>query len=294
MPRPCLKKDILLSDVTTIGIGGPAQEYLEIRSIDECRDALRKCKDEDTPFFILGKGSNCLFSDQGFYGTLLHIKIDTFEDLGNGCFKVGAGFSFSLLGTRSAREGWGGLEFATGIPASVGGAVFMNAGANGQETSNSLVEVEFLHPDGTVQTFSKKELSFSYRTSPFQQWPGVILSATFQLHRSDSAKERQQSLFQYRKTTQPYHEKSAGCIYRNPQGFSAGALIEKSGLKGTSVGGAAVSEMHGNFLVNRMDASAGEFLHLMEHVERTVFETSGIKLQREVRMISPTGELYEH
>jgi len=127
MPRQSPKKNILLSDLTTIGIGGPVKEYLEIRSIEECKEALLQCKKNNTPFFVLGKGSNCLFSDEGFQGALLHIKIDTFEDLGSGKFKVGAGFSFSLLGTRTARDGWGGLEFATGIPASIGGAIFMNA-----------------------------------------------------------------------------------------------------------------------------------------------------------------------
>lgn len=293
MPRRTWKQAILLSDLTTIGIGGPAQHYVEIHSVDECRQALKECTSLGIPFFILGKGSNCLFSDEGFHGTLLHIKIDTYETPSPGLFKVGAGFSFSLLGTRTARDGWGGLEFATGIPASVGGAVFMNAGANGQETCDTLVEVEFLHPDGTIETFLKQDLIFSYRTSPFQKMPGAILSATFKLETSSQARTRQQELFQYRKATQPYHEKSAGCIFRNPTGNSAGALIEQQGLKGTSIGGAAVSEMHANFLVNRKGASAAEMLLLMEQIESEVFKKSGITLTREIRMISPKGDLHE-
>lgn len=293
MPRHKSKQSILLSDLTTVGIGGPSKTYLEVHTVDECRTALQECLAQNTPFFILGKGSNCLFSDQGFEGTILHMKIDTYETPENGIFKVGAGFSFSLLGTRTARDGWGGLEFATGIPASVGGAVFMNAGANGQETCNTLIEVEFLHPNGTIQVFSKKELTFSYRTSPFQKMPGAILSATFQLTSSTEARTRQQELFQYRKATQPYHEKSAGCIFRNPTGNSAGALIEKQGLKGSSIGGAAVSEMHANFLVNRNGASAAEMLQLMQHVENEVLQKTGIALTREIRIISPKGEVHE-
>jgi UDP-N-acetylmuramate dehydrogenase len=293
MPRSHWKQAIPLSDLTTIGIGGPAQHYVAIHTVDECRLAIRECVAHNIPFFVLGKGSNCLFSDEGFRGALLHIKIDSYESPEPGVFTVGAGFSFSLLGTRTARDGWSGLEFATGIPASVGGAVFMNAGANGQETCDHLEEVQFLHPDGTIESFRKDSLAFGYRTSPFQKMPGAILAATFRLRQSADAKARQQDLFQYRKKTQPYHEKSAGCIFRNPSGSSAGALIERQGLKGHSVGGATVSEMHANFLVNRSGATAKEMLSLMEQVEVEVEKKTGIALCREIRIISPLGELYE-
>lgn len=284
------KQSIRLSELTTLGIGGPARYYVEIHTVEECIAAVEECRQKNLPFFILGKGSNCLFSDLGFEGLLLHIKIDGFEEPEEGVFKAGAGFSFSLLGTRTAREGWSGLEFATGIPASVGGAVFMNAGANGQETCDSLVEVEYLHKDGTVEVFQKKDLKFSYRTSPFQKMEGVILSATFKLTPSPTARTRQQELFHYRKKTQPYHEKSAGCVFRNPEGLSAGALIDEGGLKGSSIGGAAVSEMHGNFFVNRSGASCTEFLKLVEKVETEIYERTGVKLIREIRVISPKGE----
>lgn len=294
MPTPHPKQPILLSELTTLGIGGPVQTYFEIRTVEECEKALAFCKTNNLPFFVLGKGSNCLFSDQGLSTALLHIKIDTYENLENGRFKAGSGFSFSLLGTRTAREGWAGLEFATGIPASVGGAVFMNAGANGQETCDTLIEVEFLHPDGSIEVFSKNDLSFSYRKSPFQQMPGVVLSATFQLTASEEARNRQQELFKYRKVTQPYHEKSAGCVFVNPQGDPAGALIDKCGLKGVSIGGAAVSEMHANFLVNRQGASSEEMLKLIDHVESEIFQKTGIKLIREIRIVLQNGELHEH
>ncbi len=287
------KREILLSDLTTLGIGGPTDFYMEVSSIEQCRSVLEECKNNNLPFFILGKGSNCLFSDEGFRGLLLHIKIDHYHPLSNGKYKVGAGFSFSLLGTRTSKEGFSGLEFAAGIPASVGGAVFMNAGANGQETADTLVDVEFLHTDGTIERFSREQLTFSYRTSPFQKMKGVILSATFQLTPSTEARKRQHDLLQYRMKTQPYHEKSAGCIYRNPTGGSAGMLIEKMGLKGVTIGGAAVSEMHGNFLVNRNNASFADMQQLMEFLEKESLQKSGVALTREIRMIMPNGELYE-
>ncbi len=293
MPRSNWKKSIRLSDLTTMGIGGAVNDYVEIHTAEQCREAINECRKDHLPYFILGKGSNCLFFEQGFHGTLLHIKIDTFEALPDGVFKVGAGFSFSLLGTRTAREGWGGLEFATGIPASVGGAVFMNAGANGQEVSKTLLEVEYLHSNGEIEIFSKDNLTFAYRTSPFQSMDGVILSATFQLSPCDQARTRQQELFQYRKATQPYHEKSAGCVFRNPKRGSAGALIDKNGLKGLSVGGAAVSEMHGNFLVNRNQATADEMLQLIHEIEQNILQKSGVALEREIRIITPEGKLYE-
>ncbi len=295
MPRSNWKQSIPLSDLTTIGIGGPAQYYVEIHSVEECRTAIQECKASGIRYFVLGKGSNCLFSDQGFEGVLFHIKIDSYAIPEPGVFKVGAGFSFSLLGTRTAREGWGGLEFATGIPASVGGAVFMNAGANGQQTCDALEEVEFLHSNGEIECFRKENLTFSYRTSPFQKMSGVILSATFRLHSSADARARQQELFQYRKKTQPYHEKSAGCVFVNPAegSISAGATIDKVGLKGCAVGGAAVSEMHANFLVNREGASSAEMISLIEKVEEQVKQKTGITLSREIRIISSLGEIHE-
>jgi UDP-N-acetylmuramate dehydrogenase len=276
-----------LSEFSTFGIGGPISLFAVITTPEEMEEAFRFAKKENHPFFILGKGSNCLFDDAGFDGIVLLNRIDYFEwqeDL----VRAGSGASFSLLGFKAASKGLKGLEFASGIPASVGGAVFMNAGANGQETCNCLEAVEFLDCEGNRHLFRKEELSFGYRTSPFQNMQGSILSATFRLEPDPKARQRQIEIIERRKQTQPLKEKSAGCVFRNPEpNCSAGALIDQSGLKGFSVGDAAVSDIHANFLINRGNASAEEMRSLIQIVQTKVYEKTGILLETEIRLVQP-------
>lgn len=279
------QKNKLLSETSTFGIGGPARYFLEARSVFDLQHAFKWCKEQKVPYLIIGKGSNCLFDDRGFDGLLILNKIDCMENPSEGTFKVGAGYSFSLLGVQTARKGWAGLEFASGIPASVGGAVFMNAGANGSETCQTLTCVEYVDPYGALHTLTKDQLHFSYRTSSFQKWPGAIASATFYLTPSSEARAKQIEIVKYRQKTQPYGDKSAGCIFRNPHCNFAGKLIEEAGLKGAKVGGAQVSEMHANFIVNAGGAKAADVLKLIEHVKEKVHNVSGVELESEVRII---------
>ncbi len=272
-----------LSEFSTFGIGGPIEHLVEVTTVHEMEEALLFAQTKSLPFLVLGKGSNCLFSDRGFEGLVIINKI-SFCEWHPTFVKVGAGYSFALLGVQSARKGFSGLEFASGIPATVGGAVFMNAGANGQETALALESVHYMHPDGREQTWARSELQYGYRTSPFQTLQGVILAATFRLEPWLGARKKQLEIVDYRLKTQPYKEKSAGCIFRNPgQGKSAGALIEQCGLKGALVGGAKVSEMHANFIVNVGDAQAKDVLELIDKIQKTVLEQTGIHLEPEVR-----------
>lgn len=280
-----LQKDKPLKELCTFGIGGPAQYYVQVHTIEEMQQALLFCKVEKTPYFILGKGSNCLFDDRGFLGLIIHNKIDFKEETSSGIFHVGAGFNFSLLGSQTARLGWSGLEFASGIPGSVGGAVFMNAGANGQETCETLTTVDFLTPEGEFKILKKEELHFSYRTSSFQKMSGAIVGATFSLQQSSNARQKQIEIITYRKKTQPYGDKSAGCIFRNPVCSGAGALIDRTGLKGFQVGDAKVSEVHANFIVNAAEAKAADVLSLIEHIKKQVKIHTEIDLESEVRYI---------
>src|SRR5262249_20595825 len=140
-----------LKDYSTLGIGGPARYFVQVRKIEEIQTALKICKENNFRYFILGKGSNCLFDDRGFNGVMILNKIDFFEQPQPGLFHVGAGYSFSLLGVQTARQGWSGLEFASGIPGSVGGAVFMNAGANGMETSECLLSIDYVTMEGELK-----------------------------------------------------------------------------------------------------------------------------------------------
>lgn len=284
------QRDRLLSTLCTFGIGGPARYYVEVREVAVMQSLLLFCKEHALPFFILGKGSNCLFDDQGFNGVVIHNKIDFLERPAPGRFRAGAGYSFSLLGVQSARDGWSGLEFASGIPASVGGAVFMNAGANGAEVSNAVVSVEFVDENGALHEYAREDLHFSYRTSDFQQMRGAIVSATFALTRSEAARKKQLEIVEYRVKTQPYGEKSAGCIFRNPSCASAGALIDQAGLKTLSCGNAEVSAMHANFIVNKGQATARDVLQLIEWIKKAVFEKKGVQLESEVRYIANISE----
>ncbi|MBA2369988.1 MAG: UDP-N-acetylmuramate dehydrogenase [Candidatus Protochlamydia sp.] len=274
-----------LKELTTFGIGGPAKFYVEARTPAQMQEILCYCQQEKIPFFIIGKGSNVLFDDKGFNGVVIANRIDFIENLEPGQWQVGAGYSFSLLGTQTARQGYSGLEFASGIPGSVGGAVYMNAGANGHEMAESLVSVDFINLSGKIVRYTRSELSFGYRHSSFHQMQGAIISAVFKLTPFSEAREKQLKIIEYRTKTQPYSEKSAGCIFQNPKTGHAGALIEKAGLKGRMLGGAQVSTLHANFFINTGCATAKEVLELVKVVKKEVEEKTGIDLELELRSI---------
>lgn len=274
-----------LKELCTFGIGGPARYYIAVHSAAALSEAITRCKAASLPYFILGKGSNSLFDDRGFNGVVIANKIEGIVDEGSGVFWAGAGVSFALLGVRAARQGWAGLEFAAGIPGSVGGAVFMNAGASGSETCDSLCSVEYVSEAGELRTLSRAELSFGYRSSSFQQWAGAIAAARFALTANALARKRQIEIVRGRHQTQPYSDKSAGCIFRNAEHSSAGALIDQAGLKGLRIGDAAVSLRHANFIVNIAEAKACDVLALIEAVHSAVKERCGVSLCCEVRYI---------
>lgn len=283
-----LQKDKLLSDLCTFGVGGPARYFAEVNTIEKMQEILVSCQDHRLSYLILGKGSNCLFDDKGFDGVVILNKINFYEEHHPGIFHVGAGYSFSLLGAQTARKGWSGLEFASGIPGSIGGAVFMNAGANGRETCESLTCVDFVDANGGLRTLKKEELHFAYRSSSFHQMKGAIVGATFTLNQVEGARKKQLEIIAYRQSTQPYGEKTAGCMFRNPNCGHAGALIEKSGLKGAHIGSAKVSEKHANFIVNSGNASCDDILQLVNLVKEQVKEKTGEDLESEVRYIPYT------
>lgn len=285
------QKNKPLSTLSTFRIGGPADYFIEVKDVDLLKETLCFCAKEKMPFLILGRGSNCIFSDAGFRGLVILNRIDFFKQEGN-CFHVGAGYNFSLLGTQTARLGFSGLEFACGIPATVGGAVFMNAGANGKETCDHLLSVGFMDASGGITTYKREELHFSYRHSPFQNKKGAILSASFQLEKLAGSRQKQIEIIEYRKKTQPLKEPSCGCIFKNPEGTSAGALIEKACLKGTTLGGVKVSEVHANFIVNTGGGKAQDVLQLIQLIKEKVKQETGVELQEEIRFVpeDPQGK----
>ena len=282
--------DVPLSTLSTFGIGGRAKWLFRAERAEDLQDALRFVMREHYPFLVVGRGSNCLFPDEGFSGLVIHNRVETLKDVGDGCFEVSGGYSFPALGVKTAREGWGGLEFAGGIPGSVGGAVFMNAGANQQQIADTVAWVDYVDEAGDIIRLKREGLAFAYRSSSFQGRRGVIAAVGVQLKRDEGAAFRQQEMVAYRKKTQPYHDRSAGCVFRNPAGASAGRLIEEVGLKGKRIGGAEVSPVHANFIVNREKATAHDVIALMNHVRDVVAQRKGVWLESEIRCIASTVE----
>ncbi len=279
-----IEKDVSLKEYTTLGCGGSARFFALVENVSELKEALAFAKHKRLPFISLGKGSNTLFSDKGYHGLVILNKIHYIQNTDNK-FLVSSGYSFSLLGAQSSKLGYKGLEFAAGIPGSVGGAIYMNAGANGCETKDCLTKVSVIDHQGSLKTFSRDELTFNYRYSSFQTMDAVIIEAEFELQSCLEARKKQLEILSYRTQTQPYSCKSAGCFFKNPTGTSAGALIDKCGLKGLCVGDAEVSKLHANFIVNKGLASSEEILSLAYLVRQKVLDQTGIALDMEVKQV---------
>lgn len=284
-----VKENEPLANHTTIKIGGPADLFVEPSSNENLEKLMELVIKYQIPWRVIGRGSNLLVSDRGIEGVVIKLGsgIDQLEITGQE-ISVGAGHSLVSLSTMMSKKGFSGLEFASGIPGSVGGAVYMNAGAHGSDISQILKKAKILFEDGTIGCLSNDEMEFSYRTSVLQKKrPGLVLEAVFQLQEGDKTQivlEMQKNK-DYRKDTQPYNFPCAGSIFRNPLPNYAGKLIEVAGLKGYSIGGAKISEMHGNFIVNAGNAKAQDVLDLIQHVKNTIYELYEIKMETEVEII---------
>ena len=279
-----LRKEIPLKDYSTFAIGGPARYFVEATRVEDVVDALLYCKKKKLQYIVVGNGSNCLFDDRGFDGLVIHNKIRTMNHTG-GTFTVGAGYSFPLLGHETTAAGWSGLEFAVGIPGTVGGAVYMNAAANDMQIADTILSIKYIAEDGEERIFAREDLVFDYRRSTFHDLRGVIVEISFTLHRDHKASARVQKLLKDRKKNQPYGERSAGCVFRNPPKKAAGALIDRCGLKDKVIGGAKISPQHANFIVNTGDATANDVLDLIAIAKTEVEKQSGIELETEIKHV---------
>lgn len=278
-----IRRGVAIAPFTTYCIGGKAEYLAVVNTKQQLIDCLTFCSENQIPYFILGKGSNVLFDDRGYRGMVIVNRIEYLEQRENR-FLVSSGYSFVRLGQLTAKLGYAGLEFASGIPGSVGGAIYMNAGAQGSETKDTLEEVLCFF-EGAELLLKKEQMNFRYRYSNFQDEKKVIIEASFVLQPSSQARAKQKSLLSLRLQSQPYSEKSCGCIFQNPLPFHAGKLIEEANLKGLKVGGAMVSFRHANFIVNAGGASAAEVLEVIAIVKQAVYEKSGLLLQEEVRFV---------
>ena len=284
---PCAAREPL-SRHTSFQIGGPAALFCEPQNKRQLARAIAVCRQAGVRYYLLGKGTNILFADEGFDGVVIHIG----EVLGNiECNGLSvtaqAGAALSKVCIAAANEGLSGLEFAYGIPGCVGGAVYMNAGAYGGEIKDVLACATFLDETGAERTLQAGELQLGYRTSVFEREPWCILSATFTLREDDTGpiRERMADYARRRMEKQPLDMPSAGSTFKRPTGYYAGSLIEGCGLKGCRVGGAEVSSKHAGFVVNVGGATCADVLALIEKVQKTVYDAHGVMLEPEVKII---------
>ncbi|RIV28215.1 UDP-N-acetylmuramate dehydrogenase [Alicyclobacillaceae bacterium I2511] len=273
---------------TTWRIGGPSDLFFRPTSVIELQNVLRAAMRLEIPVIVMGRGSNLLVLDGGIRGLVIQLH-DTFAQwtLTEGCLITQSGRSLVSVANIAIREGMAGLEFATGIPGSVGGAVMMNAGAHGGEVKDVLLWADVLEFDGTLHRMTPEELQFDYRSSVLKDHPAVVASVAFALHPGNSQEmtARVRQWAQRRSATQPLSQPNCGSVFRNPPGAHAAALIEQAGLKGLIYGGAQISEKHSNFIVNLGTATAKDVLWLMRYAQKTVHDRFDIQLETEVRII---------
>lgn len=274
-----------LAPYTSMKVGGPAQLFLEPKDRDDLLSLAQFLREQTIPFMMIGRGSNMIVSDEGFPGAVIHLEPGLSRvSLVEGDVEAEAGARLTKLVDFCAQHGLQGLEWAAGIPGSVGGAVVMNAGAHGSEMKDHIVEVEALR-GASVVTVRAEDAGFAYRTSAFTQ--DIVLSARFRLRSGDREQilRRKSELMARRNATQPLTQPNSGSMFTNPPGTHAARLIEQAGLKGKRIGDAQISEKHANFMVNLGSAKAADILRLIDLVRRTVHQNTGILLQLEVKLV---------
>lgn len=278
-----------LARYTTMKIGGAADILVIPTSIEALEQVLGLVKAYGVKWTAIGRGSNLLVSDEGIEGVVIRIGegIDHLY-INDDRVLVGGGYSLIKLSTLLSKKGLAGLEFASGIPGSIGGAVYMNAGAHQSNMSKVVKRARILFEDGKLEWVMKEELQFSYRTSVLQKKrPGIVVEAELQLSEGnrDEIVAVMQKNKDYRRDTQPWNYPCAGSIFRNPLPNYAGNLVERAGLRGYQIGGAKISEMHGNFIVNTGTASSKDVLDLIAFVQKSVKEQFHVEMETEVEIL---------
>ena len=272
----------------TFKIGGPAQLFVMPENEQQLCSAVAFCKEQAVRYYLLGNGSNILFADEGFSGVVIDVSaLDAEIAVEDTVLTAGAGVRLAALCKAALKHGLSGLEFAYGIPGTVGGAVYMNAGAYGGEMKDVLEAVSYLTADGRWVDSEASELDFSYRHSAFEENDACILGAVFHLEKGDpdAIKARMNELMQKRIDKQPLDKPSAGSTFKRPAGAFAAALIDQCGLRGYRHGGAAVSDKHCGFVVNLGGATCADVLALCDEVRAIVKEKTGYDLEKEIRVV---------
>lgn len=285
LPRDIVFENEPMKKHTTFRVGGEARLYVDVQNIEQLRLLMRYLRSHAIPYFIKGNGSNLLVSDYGYQGVVIELG-KNFSNVSAKAGKVyaSAGTLLSQAAKCACDAGLSGLEFASGIPGTVGGAMVMNAGAYDGEMKQVVEEVTLLLPDDTIAAFSVDDMHFGYRTSILKKEPYIVLSAVFSLQEKNKEliQEKMTDFSTRRKEKQPLEYPSAGSTFKRPQGFFAGKLIMDSGLKGYKIGGAQVSEKHAGFVINKGNATAAEIYQLVKFIQTKVQDNTGVLLEPEV------------
>lgn len=275
-----------LAPHTWFHLGGPAEYFAEPQSVDQLQALVRRCRETSTPVRILGGGSNVLVRDEGLSGVVVRLNAPAFSDiaLNKDLLSAGGGAKLGHAISTSVREGRAGLEALVGIPGTIGGALHGNAGSRGGDIGQWTCQATVMSRAGEILQRKRDELVFAYRESSLDEL--VILSAQFQLEQDDPEEltKRMQKQWIVKKASQPLGHQSAGCIFKNPRGMSAGMLIEQAGLKNTRIGQAEVSDRHANFIIADPGATSADVLKLIEVVRERVMERLGIELETEIEI----------
>lgn len=281
--------DAPLARLTWFHIGGCAKILFHPSDAEDLALFLRRANQENIPLKILGSGANVLVSDEGFDGAVIRLDAKAFKTTQRDGERltVGAGTDLMPLSKNCSQQGLAGLERMAGIPATVGGAVRMNAGGRFGDFGDVVESVELLTLEGDRQTWLKDRIGFDYRHTHLKD--GIVLSATLKLEKDDPSiiRARYDEYFQIKQASQPMADKSAGCIFKNPKPNFAGQLIDQAGLKGLSQGGASVSTQHANFMVVQPNTRASDVMHLIKHVRQRVLDVCGIELETEIDIWQP-------
>ena len=305
-----------MSKHTSFRVGGPARFFVKAETIDDLKQAITLAAEKGLPYFTLGNGTNLLVADKGFEGVVITLagEFSKISDMGTGSFNVGAAVPLGRFARMALKQGYAGIHKLAGIPGTIGGAIYMNAGAYGQEIGTHCTQVATLDANGNIREYSNNDCAFGYRRSAFQKAGAAhpssaaqaetILSATFPLESANTVGESQEQTvarleaelaecMAKRKATQPLNMPNAGSTFKRlergsadmPQQVAPGYYIEQAGLKGYRIGGAEVSTLHANFIVNAGGATAKDILDLSDYVKATVTEKFGVELQREIVML---------
>lgn len=286
-PNANIKQNEPLSNYTYTKTGGPAEVLIFPSSIEEVTEMMNWIKKEECRLTILGNASNLIVKDGGIRGiTIIMTEIKDIETEGDR-ISAGAGAAIIDVSQEALSHHLTGLEFACGIPGSIGGAIYMNAGAYGGEVKDCVESVQVLTRTGDVKTLSNKEMNFSYRHSYLMDKDDIVLSVTFKLDKGDynEIKEKMDELTYLRTSKQPLEYPSCGSVFKRPEGYFTGKLIQDAGLQGLIHGGAQVSEKHAGFIVNINNATATDYQELIKHIQDEIYRIYKVKLEREVRII---------